>query len=196
MQERISSMKYSLRTTLPFIMIICLNSCGIKPTVFLHPEYNFQFLERVAVIPFENLSNDQGAGARITQILLTELLAAKAFEVVEPGEVSSVLEKHSLVRTSALTEDQIISIGKDLRSQGLILGSVMESTSLRTGGSSSNAVTLVVRIVETETGATVWSATHSETGRGFWSSLFGTGGSSQSKIYRECVKKIIRTLIK
>ena len=189
-------MKYVSKEVLISVLILSLSACGVKPTVFLHPKYDFQYLERVTVVPFDNLSNDQGAGARVTHILMTELLAAKAFDVVEPGEVSRVLEKHSLVRTGTLTEDQIISIGQELRSQGLILGSVTESASLRTGGLSSNTVTLVVRMVETETGATVWSATHSEAGGGFWSSLFGIRSGSQSEIYRKCVRKIINTLIK
>ncbi len=177
------------------LIVMITAGCGIKPTVFLHPQYNFRFVERVAVIPFENLSTDQGAGARATQVFVTELFSSEAFDVVEPGETNRVLESYSLVRTSALTADQIISIGKQLNVQGIFLGTVTESSSQRTGGSSSNTVTLVARMVETETGETVWSATHSEGGRGFWSIVFGTDNKSQSEVTRRCVRKLINTLI-
>lgn len=185
-----------LKITIAASLIVIVAGCGSKPTVFLHPQYNFRFVERVAIIPFENLSSDQGAGARITQLFVTELFASEAFDIVEPGETSRVLESHSLVRTSSLTKEQIISIGKELGTQSLILGTVTESSSARAGGSTSNIVTLVIRMVETETGSTVWSAAHSEGGRGFWSSAFGTGNRSRSEVSRDCVKTIIETLIR
>ena len=187
-------MKY-LKPFCAALLIIFMAGCGVKPTVFLHPQYNFRFVERVAVVPFENLSADQGAGARITQVFITELFASEVFDIVEPGETNRVLEPYSIVRTSALTKEQIRSIGKELNVQGLILGTVTESSSLRTGGSTFNTVTMVARMVETETGSTVWSATHSQGGRGFWSSIFGTENKSQSEVTRTCVHKIIGTLI-
>lgn len=178
-----------------FLMLIFAGGCGIKPTVFLHPQFNFSFIERVAVVPFENLSSDQGAGARVTQIFVTELFSYEAFNIVEPGETGRVLEPYSIVRTSALTNEQIESIGRQLKVQALFLGTVTESSSQRSAGSNSNTVTLTVRLVETETGETVWSATHSEGGRGFWSAVFGTDSRSYSEVTRRCVRRIIDTLI-
>ncbi|MFH1699207.1 MAG: DUF4136 domain-containing protein [Candidatus Zixiibacteriota bacterium] len=191
-------MKY-LATTLIAIIVAggLLGGCaGNRATVFLHPEFTFNFVERVAIIPFDNLSKEQGAGARVTHVFLTELLSSKAFDVVEPGEVSRVLEKHGIVRTSNLTKEQIISIGTELKVQGLFLGAVNELASTRSGNAVTNSVTLVVRMVETESGEIVWSATQNSGGRGFWSSLFGTGGKSQSQAIRDCVSSILRTLIK
>jgi len=177
-------------------ILIVIGGCGgMSPSVFLHDEYNFQYLERVAVIPFDNISSDQGAGARATRMFISEMLAARAFDVVEPGEVTKALEKHSTVRTSQLTKEQIVEIGKSLKVQGIILGNVTESSSMRSGASTINTVTMVVRMVETETGMTVWSATHTSGKKGFWASLFGTGGKSQSEVMRSCIKGVLKTLI-
>lgn len=180
------------------IAVLCavLAGCaGIRPTVFLHPQYSFNYLERVAVIPFENLSKDQGAAIRVTRLFTVELWVAEAFDVVEPGEVTRVLDNLSMVRTADLTQEQIIEIGKELNVQGIFLGSVNEFSGSRGSASSSNTVTLVVRLVETDKGETVWSSTHTEQGRGFWSSMFGTGEKSQSVVTRKCVKRIIGTLV-
>ncbi len=168
---------------------------GIGTTVFLHPEFNFSFVERVAVIPFENLSKDQGAAFRATRLFLTELLSSEAFEVIEPGEVKRVVEKTGSTRTADLTKDQIIQIGKELKVQALFFGTISESTVQRSGTSMNAVVTMVVRLVETETGATIWSATHTQSGKGFWNSIFGGRDKSMSEITRRCVKKIVRTLI-
>lgn len=178
------------------LLVAALAGCGgLRPTLFLHPEYNFGFVERVAVVPFENLTNERGAASRATRYFIAQLLASESFEVIEPGEVSRVLNELATVRTGDLTRDQITAIGQALRVQGLFLGTVNETSAARSGSSPQHVVTLVVRMVETETGETVWSATHTESGRGFWSALFGTGGRSQSEVMRRCVKKVLSTLV-
>lgn len=178
------------------LLVATLVGCGgMRPTLFLHPEYNFGFVERVAVVPFENLTNERGAASRATRYFIAELLASESFYVIEPGEVTRVLNELATVRTGDLTQDQITAIGQALRVQGLFLGTVNETSAARSGSSPEHVVTLVVRMVETETGETVWSATHTESGRGFWSSLFGAGGRSQSEVMRRCVKKVLSTLV-
>ncbi len=189
-------MKTILTASLVFVLMIGAGCGGMRPTVFIHEEYNFQFLERVAVVPFDNLSKDQGAGARATRVFIGQLLAADAFDVVEPGEVAKALEKYSLVRTSELTTEQAIDLGRQLKVQGIFLGSVTEADLIRSGGTTANTITIVARLVETETGATVWSATNTAGGRGFWSSLFGTGDKSQSEVMRECIKTLLGSLVK
>jgi hypothetical protein len=178
------------------LMAAVFSGCGGMPaTLFIHPEFDFGYVERVAVIPLENLTGEQGAGSRATRFFLAELLATEAFVVIEPGEVTRVLSKHATVRTADLTQEQIVSIGRDLNVQGLFFGSVNETSSRRSGSNSEHVVSLVVRLVETDTGETVWSAAHTEGGRSFWSKLFGTGGKSQSEVMRKCVEEALSTLM-
>ena len=190
-------MQFKTLQSLCLLAVVFFVACsGMKPTVFVNKQYNFNFLEKVAVVPFENLSNDQGAGARITHIFLTELLAAESFDIAEPGEVSKVTQKYIGSGGSALTRDQITEIGKTLGVQGIILGSVNETSGSRAGGSATTEVTIDARMVETETGQTVWSATNTEGGRSFWASLFGTGDRSEAETARKCVQRVIHTLVK
>jgi hypothetical protein len=168
----------------------------MAPTTFVHPEYNFAYTERVAVIPFENLTKDQGAAARATRYFVAELLATEAFDVVEPGEVARAVEQQGFIRTAELTQEEAVAIGRELNVQALFLGSIGESAAVRSGSSSTNYVTLVVRMVETDTGITVWSTTNTEGGRGFWSILFGTGEKSVSEVTRRCVEESIDTLVR
>ena len=171
-------------------MAIGLVACsGMGPTTFLHPEYNFGYVERVAVLPFEDLTSDQGAGARATRFFVSELLAAEAFDVVEPGEVSRALMNAGVINVRDMTQAQVVAVGQALGAQALFTGSVGESTSVRSGASSASVVTLTARMVETDTGVTVWSSTHTESGRSLWSSLFGTGQRSRSEVTRRAVEK-------
>ena len=189
-----------MKTTFSKILIIgctlLIAGCaGMKPTVFLHPQYNLGYVERVAVIPFENLTADQGAGARITRLFITELLSTETFEVVEPGEVSQVMQNYGVVRTADLSQEQIKELGRDLGVQALFLGSVNESSQLRSGSSTVSVVTLVISLLDTESGVNVWSATHTQNGRSLWATLLGTGEKSHGAVSRECVSRTLGTLI-
>ncbi|MDF1545820.1 MAG: hypothetical protein P1R58_12065 [bacterium] len=178
------------------LIIAGIAGCGgMRPTVFLHPEFNFGYVERVAVIPFENLSNTQGAASRATRFFISELLASESFEVIEPGEVGEVLGSVAAVRTGELTKEQIKAVGQKLKVQGLFFGSVNESSTSRSGSVQTHTASLVVRLVDAESGETVWSATNTSGGRGFFSRLFGTGEKSASDVMRECVGEALSTLI-
>jgi TolB-like protein len=193
----VSGRKFIRAIVCSILAAAILSGCGgMRPTVFINEQYDFRFLERVAVIPFDNLSNDQGAGNRATRLFISKILSERAFDVVEPGEVSRVLEKYATVRTGQLTEEQIKAIGQELKVQGIILGTVTESSTVTGGGTTTSTITIVARMVETEKGTTVWSATNTAGGRGFWGTLFGTGGNSQSEATRKCVDGLIKTLVK
>jgi TolB-like protein len=184
----------TIRFGLLFAIVFGIGCGGIRPTRFVNPDFNFTFVERVAVLPFENLSNDQQAGPRATRIFITELLATGAIEIVEPGEVQAALRQQSVAGANPTT-DQIMALGQILGVQGVIAGSVNESQLIRSGTAAVPVVTLDVRMVEVETGVTVWAATHTEKGSAFGSKFLGTPGEPISGTTRECVQRIIKTLV-
>ncbi len=192
--------KFSQKLVLKiFIAILLLGICGcggMRPTVFLHNEFDFNFIEKVAVIPFDNLSKDQGAGDRATRIFISELLAAKAFDVLEPGEVSRVLEQNGIVRTDELSREQLVKIGSEMKVNALFLGAVTESDLIRGGGSNDITVAIIARMVEVEAGSTIWSVTQNSNNSSFWSSLFGSRKKSHSEVMRSCIKSLLKTLVK
>ncbi len=174
-----------------------LSSCaGNRGSLFLNTDFNFKSIESVAVIPFENLSDDAGAAGRVTRVFVAELLSRRAFDVVEPGEVTKALEKYSLVRTGDLQKDQMRELAKTLGVQALFFGSVNESTASRNGGTNPSEVTLVARLVEAEKGTTVWSASYTVGGRSFFQVIFGLEPDTKSRVTIGCVKGLIKTLIR
>lgn len=185
-----------IRFVLVLAFSIAIAGCTpIRPTTFVHPDYNFGFVERVAVVPFENLTDDRGAGARMTRYFVTELLAAEAFDVVEPGDVTDALTVVGEVRLAELTVEQIKSLGARVRAQALFLGSMTESSTIRSGSSAQNIVTFDVRLVEVETGTVIWSTTLTESGRGFWAALFGGSGRSLGEVTRRAARHAIARLV-
>ena len=167
---------------------------GRFPTTrFLNPNFDFSFVVRAAVLPLENLTADRRAGVRATRLLITELLATGTLDVVEPGETQEALDR--VVRQATPTTEEIIQLGQDLEVQAIILGTVTQSESLRSGTVSIPVVTLDVHMLETETGTTVWAVTHTEKGSGFSARLLGTGAEPISETTRRCVQVVIGALL-
>jgi TolB-like protein len=181
------------------ILLVALLAGGCASTistVFVNPEFGFAGVERVAVVPFENLSSDQGVGDYVTRVFLTELLAAKAFDIVEPGEVSHYLATKGITKNSEQTVDQIKEMGKTLNVQAVIFGSIGESTDYRSGTQASHILSLNVRMVGVETGGTVWSAVVNTKGPGFFARMIGVGERTRSEAVRLAVEKAIKSLVK
>jgi TolB-like protein len=180
----------------PFVLA-ALAACasGAGTTRFTNPNFDFGFLERVAVLPFENLTNDQQAGPRATRLMVTELLASGAVEVVEPGEVQAALDKLG-GRVQQPSKEQVQALAAALGVQGLVVGSVTQSEVLRSGSVGVPVVSLDVHLIETETGTAVWAASHTEKGGGLGARVLGTGGQPIAETTRACVRRALATLVK
>ncbi|MFP3938838.1 MAG: penicillin-binding protein activator LpoB [Thermoanaerobaculia bacterium] len=175
---------------------VALAGCasGMAPTRFAHPRFDFGFVERVAVVPFENLSNDRAAGARVTRLVITELLASGAVDVVEPGEVQAALDRLG-ARITAPSTEQVVSLGRTLGVQAVVVGTVTQSEVLRSGAVDMPVVGLDAHMLESETGAAVWAATHTERASGLGPRLLGTGGEPVAETTRRCVRRLLATLL-
>ncbi|MCM2268489.1 MAG: penicillin-binding protein activator LpoB [Thermoanaerobaculia bacterium] len=173
--------------------------CGssMRPTRFTNPKIDFSFVERVAVLPFENYSNDAAAGPRATRLFLTELLATGAVDVVEPGEVSAALARYGGgARAVRPSTEQIVELGKTLGVQAVIAGAVAQSEVLRSGSAGIPTITLDAQMIEAESGGIIWSATHTEKGSAMSARFLGNEGEPLSVTTRRCVKRLVATLVK
>ena len=177
-----------------FLGLLFLGCASTRPVVFFHPEFDFSAIERIAVVPFENLTNDQGMGKYTTRIFITELLSMEAFDVVEPGEVSGFMISKGQVHVAELNTQLIKEMGSKLNVQGVIFGTVGESSQFRSGNMTSHVISLDVRMVSVETGATVWASTINTSGPGFLTRLFGLGEQTRGNAARKAVRKLIKTL--
>ena len=168
-------------------------SGNLPTTEFTNPQFDFRFIERIAVLPLEDLVGDRQAGVRATRILITEILAAGAVDVVEPGEVQAVVDRVVRGRSSP-SQREVVELGRELRVQAVMVGSVTQSEVVRSGSVAVPVVTLDLHLLETETGAAVWAATHTERGSGAAAKWLGTGAEPISATTRKCVQAALRSL--
>jgi TolB-like protein len=179
------------------LLLAMMPACrSARTTKYVHPNMDLGVIRRVAVLPFESLVQDRNAGERVQKIFLTELLALEAFEVAEPGLVTKVLKADRVESVDALGPAELKRLGETLKVQGIFLGSVVDFSETRTGTTPAPEVTIQLRLVETESGVTVWSASRTRSGATASARLFGIGGQSLTEVARQLVREELKTLVK
>lgn len=189
-------MKHGYRITETIALLLLATSCGHAVTQYVHPNADLAALKTVAVLPFENLSADRTAGDKVQKIFSSELLATGAFNVVEPGLVSKTLKSARIETTESLGPADFKKLGEELKADAVFMGTVVDFAESRSGQTPTPDITIQLRLVESQTGATVWSASRSKSGATASARLFGIGGESLTEAARELVKEELGTLVK
>ena len=181
----------------PFVAIalsLFLSGCGtMQQTKYLHKNADLGAITKVAVLPFENLTSERSAGDKVQKIFYLELLAADVFEVTEPGQVTKIIRSQAM---DALGPAEYQRIGKDLGVDGIFIGAVVDYAEGHTGSTPAPEITVQLRLIETHTGATVWSTGQTRAGAAVSTRLFGIGGESLTEAARRVVRSELSTLLK
>ena len=188
--------RYAIRVLTAALLLTAGACASTTTTKYVHPNMDLGAVKRVAVLPFETLVPDRAAGEKVQKIFLTELLALDAFDVVEPGQVAKVLKAERIDSTASLGPADFKRIADAMKAQGIFLGTVVDFTESRTGATPSPDVTIQLRLVEAQSGVTVWSASRSRSGATASARLLGVGGQSLTQVSRELIKEELSTLVK
>ncbi|MFO0982313.1 MAG: CsgG/HfaB family protein, partial [Planctomycetota bacterium] len=133
---------------------ICLTllACASAPSIYVHPNTDLSMVHRVAVLPMDNLTTDRFAAERVRQVLVIELLAQGAFDVVEVGEVNRVLRARNIDNPANLGPEQIKALGNELKVQALLIGSVIDYGEHRSGTFTAPEIAVAMRLVDVDSG--------------------------------------------
>jgi TolB-like protein len=191
-------MKTRTATSSLLALLLCaalLTGCGSsRPTRYMHPNADLGAIHKVAVLPFENVSGVAGSSDKVHKIFLVELLSTEAFDVIEPGQVSRAVKGESVTSPDQLTPEDLKRIGAALKVDGLFLGQVVDYQDGR-GQQGAPEVTLQFRLVETTSGATLWSSSQTRSGVKASTRLFGTSADSITEVTRSIIRKQLATLL-
>ena len=178
------------------IFLVFIGGCG-SAVKYINPAANFSYIKKIAVLPFNNLSDDRYAGEKVRNTLIVDLMSRGAFEVVEQGEVTKVLSV--IFREAGVEEGKAVPvdtetlklIGEKLGVQAVILGSVDEYS----GAGGGNIVSIGARMLDTGSGIILWQTKATETGRSVWRKLVGMEEVDKSELTRKAVKSALDTLL-
>lgn len=174
-------------------LVLGIAGCASSPTRFVHPNADLGALQKVAVLPFENVSGVQGASDKVHKIFLVELLSLGAFDVIEPGRVAKALKGETVASPDQLAPEDLKRIGGALGADALFMGQVLDYSDARgTGGAPS--VTIQLRLIEVASGATVWSTSQTRSGSKASTRLFGVSSDSVTEATRKVIREELATL--
>lgn len=168
--------------------------CGRHPRLFFKPAYDFSAHKKIAVLPFENLSADGGAGEKLQTIFLVELLKRNKWEVLEPGEVEGALKDLRIRATDKLSSVQAGRLKEKLGVDWIFFGTVLEFSTPPPGSNEAPVVSLTARILDAGEGEIVWAAFGSRQGDDS-EFLFEVGKvNSTSELAKKIAEKMVAAL--
>lgn len=176
-----------------FILFVLAN-CSSVPRSYIHPTADLTFIKKVAILPFENLTDDKFAGDKVRDVVATEVLSRGFFDVVEQGEVSRVIREVAKGSATALDKETTKRVGVRLEVQAMILGSVQEYGIPRGRGRPQPQVAVSMRMIDVRSSKILWQASFDEKGGGTLHRLFGIGEKSTSEVTRKLAKEMMDTL--
>jgi hypothetical protein len=187
------------RFTITCILIIAasLPGCSSSKPVTYHvsEDVDFSFVKKVAVMPLENQTSEKSASEIVRHLLISEMLASGLSDVVVPGEVIHAVKDLGIKNIASLNRKQITDLGKTLRVQALIMGSVQQYGHVRVSNMSAPEVTITLMMADAGTGDIIWSVTKTHGGASFMARHFGAKSETISEAALGTVREAIETLI-
>jgi hypothetical protein len=183
-----------LKTALwPLVLLFASASCATGRK-YQDKNMDFASVRTVAVLPFQNLSQQSTAAERVRDVFSNMLLATGALYVLPSGEVQRGLSRSGVALQTSLAKEEVISLGKAIAAEAVITGVVQEYGEARSGNTSANVIAVSVQMIETQTGKVVWAASSTKGGVGFWDRMFGGGGEPMNKVTEDAVSDLLNKL--
>ena len=177
-----------------------LNGCGTAPPKqYIKSGANFQYIKKVAVLPFNNLTDDRYASEKVKSIVIMDILESGVFEVAEEGEVNKAVA--DVFREMGFREGELVvmdtesikRIYEKLGVQALFIGSV-ESYGQSRGGSPYAVASISIKLVESNSGITLWRGVYSEKGSSVARTILGMEQKNEIELSRNVSKRLLSTL--
>jgi len=167
---------------------------GRRPS-FHDQNMDFGSIKNVAVLPFWNLTQNQGAADRVRDVLSNALLASQAVYVLPSGEVGRAVTRLGLASSTAPTVEEVQKLGAALKVDAIVTGVVKEYGEVRSATASSNVVSVSVQMYETGTGKVVWAGASTKGGVSWAARLLGLGGGQpMNSVTEQVVDDLLRQL--
>ncbi len=173
----------------------CLGGNVSIPDYHLSEDVDLSFIKKVAVMPFDNMTNEKFAGDIIRHLIITELLATGLVDVSVPGEVVKAMKRLKIKSVSSLTAAEIKKIAKSIKVQAIVLGSVEQYGEVQAGNITVPEVTISLMMADAATGSIIWSVTKTRGGATFLARHFGAKSETLSETVLNIVRESLQTLV-
>lgn len=187
---------YRVRLTIFMgVVFLLLAGCGSKHATesYLRDDVDPGFVQRIAVLPFENNSADGYAANRARELSITQVLALGLFDTVDKGLVDSVLAEEALQQGAPIDALSLKRLGQRLNVQAFLLGSVDQAQENRLGAVSFPEIALTLRLIESNSGMILWQASGHRRGDSWIGRLLGIVPEDSYQVTLHLIRDLLAT---
>jgi hypothetical protein len=183
------------RTFLLFVLF-ALAGCASKATTdsFIRKDVDLGYIQRVAVLPMENHSDDKYAAKRLRNVVNTQILAMGLFDTAEQGLVDSVLLREAIEQDAPIDQLTLKRLGQRLNVQAFVMGAVDQAGDVRRGANTYPEIAITLRLLEAESGNILWQASGYRNGESLSRRLFGLAAKDSYQVALVLVKELLSSL--
>ena len=187
----------NIRKIMPLLMLVGLAACAHSTSgVFRDQSMDFGAIQNIAVMPLANDTREQTAADRVRDVFINKLLSTGAAYVLPVGEVKRGITRAGLSDPTAPSPEEVVKFAGIVKADAVIIGTIKEYGEVRSGTSSSTAISLSMQMLESQTGRVVWAAASTKGGITFGDRLFGGGGEPMNVVTEKAVDELIDKLFK
>lgn len=161
---------------------------------YTNAQMDFSAVQTVAVLPFQNLTDDDQAAERVRDAFMGMLLATETIYVLPPGEVSRGINRVGMRTPETPAAEEITKLKGLLKADAVITGVLREYGTVRSGSAEANLVSLSLQMIETENGTVVWSASSTKGGITQADRLLGSGGRPMNDVTTQVINDLLDQL--
>jgi len=187
----------NIRKIMPLLMLVGLAACAHSTSgVFRDQSMDFGAIQNIAVMPLANDTREQTAADRVRDVFINKLLSTGAAYVLPVGEVKRGITRAGLSDPTTPSPEEVVKFAGIVKADAVIIGTIKEYGEVRSGTSSSTAISLSMQMLESQTGRVVWAAASTKGGITFGDRLFGGGGEPMNVVTEKAVDELIDKLFK
>lgn len=181
-----------------FSLILLLNACSPvfknEKTTYFNYDIKPKEISKIAILPFENHTRQEGLSPAIREMVLAVVLSHKIFDVLDLSITDLIIYEEGLEKALKMDKGTIKRIGERLGVQALLLGSLNYAEEVREGSYSYPVVGISLRLIDVSTGEIIWQSTGIKNAYSLLARLFGVRSKSTLEICFELINDLFEDL--
>jgi hypothetical protein len=175
------------------LFILSLFIYGCQQKHYRRSQSDIEKTKTIAILPFQNLTPHRHANEKVRNAVIIELLS-RGFDIVEPGEVTSVLNDLEVRSLGSISTSDTQYVGETLGVNAVMKGTVNTYQMSRGISVSYPEISINLMLLNATSGKITWQIWQTAGGPGFWTRHFGAETSTLDETVRKVVKNAIATL--
>jgi len=180
------------------LLILALGCASTAPRYYVNPQADMTLYQKVAVLPFHNLSPQPLAGERVTRVFVTELIITDRYRVVEPAEFRAVLRDLDVQPSAdgAYDPTKLKEAASRMGVTGIVRGAVTDYQVQRSGQDEFAVLSFDAELMDVETGNVVWRGSITRRGASRFPIRGGSSTRTRGRLTQEACVELVSGLRK